>query len=84
MLLKTKSTFKVVFQFRLTEALKSGGLEKNLINLGLDKGIGSKGELTLEEINFSIDGEDRDCESIEENVRLANQTLEAALPGTLV
>ena len=56
-----------------------------MINLGLDQGIGSRGELTQEQVNFSIDyGEDEDCKNIEESVRLANQTLEAALPGMYI
>ena len=68
--------------FRLTEALKGGGLEKTMINLGLNEGTGSDGGLTEEQLNSSLDtGEDEDCRKIVENVRRANQSLDAALPG---
>ena len=69
----------------MAEALKNGGLEKKLINLGLNVGIGSKGELTQEQLNVAINyDEDDECQNIEENVRQANQSLEASLPGVLI
>ena len=69
----------------MAEALKNGGLEKKLINLGLNVGIGSKGELTQEQLNVAINyDEDDECQNIEENVRQANQSLEASLPGVLL
>ena len=69
----------------MAEELKNGGLEKKLINLGLNVGIGSKGELTQEQLNVAINyDEDAECQNIEENVRQANQSLEASLPGVLI
>ena len=69
----------------MAEELKNGGLEKKLINLGLNVGIGSKGELTQEQLNVAINyDEDDECQNIEENVRQANQSLEASLPGVLI
>ena len=69
----------------MAEELKNGGLEKKLINLGLNVGIGSKGELTQEQLNVAINyDEDEECQNIEENVRQANQSLEASLPGVLI
>ena len=48
-------------------------------------GIGSKGELTQEQLNVTINyDEDAECQNIEENVRQANQSLEASLPGVLI
>ena len=69
----------------MAEALKNGGLEKKLINLGLNVGIGSKGELTQEQLNVAINyDEDEECQNIEENVRQANKSLDASLPGVLI
>ena len=61
--------------------MKGGGLEKSLINLGLNEGTGSDGGLTEEQLNSSIDLEDKDCIKIVENVRRANKSLDASLPG---
>ena len=48
-------------------------------------GIGSKGELTQEQLNVAINyDEDEECQNIEENVRQANQSLEASLPGVFI
>ena len=48
-------------------------------------GIGSKGELTQEQLNVAINyDEDAECQNIEENVRQANQSLEASLPGVFI
>ena len=69
----------------MAEELKNGGLEKKLINLGLNVGIGSKGELTQEQLDIAINyDEDDECQNIEENVRQANKSLEASLPGVLI
>ena len=71
--------------FRLTEALKGGGLENSLKELGLDEGDGSSGELTEEQINAPNEyGEDPGCQKIEDDLKEANKSLEAALPGNRV
>ena len=69
-----------VIYFRLTEALKDGGVEKALKELGLDEGNGSNGNLT--DVSPSeYEGEDGGCLQIENDFRDANKSLEAALPG---
>ena len=69
-----------VIYFRLTEALKDGGVEKALKELGLDEGNGSDGNLT--DVSPSdYEGEDGGCLQIENDFRDANKSLEAALPG---
>ena len=65
--------------YRLTEALKNGGLKRTLKNLGLDEGIGANGELTDDQLNTPIENED--CQRVFENVRATYQSLDAAVPG---
>ena len=75
----------MLINFRLTEALKGGGIEKSLKELGLDDGDGSSGELTAAEVNSPNEyGEDPGCQKIEDDFREANKSLEAALPGNKV
>ena len=62
--------------------MKAGAIENSLKELGLDEGDGSRGELTEEEINSVNEyGEDEGCQRIEDDLRDANKSLEAALPG---
>ena len=66
-----------IISFRLTEALKGGGIVSSLKDLGLDEGDGSSGELTEEELNSPNDyGEDPGCQRIEDDLKDANKSLE--------
>ena len=68
--------------FRLTESLKNGNLENSLRELNLDKGTGDTGELSDVELDADLTyDEDQDCRQIVKDVRRANASLEAALPG---
>ena len=65
--------------------MKSNGIENSLKELGLDDGDGSSGELTPDEVNAVNEyGEDPGCQTIEDDFREANKSLEAALPGIKV
>ena len=70
------------FTCRLTESLKNGNLENSLRELQLDKGTGDNGELSDDELDKPLTyNEDQDCRQIVMDVRKANESLEAAIPG---
>ena len=70
------------FTCRLTESLKNGNLENSLRELQLDKGTGDNGELSDDELDKPLTyNEDQDCRQIVKDVRKANESLEAAIPG---
>ena len=50
--------------------------------LQLDKGTGDNGELSDDELDKPLTyNEDQDCRQIVKDVRKANESLEAAIPG---
>ena len=62
--------------------MKNGNLENSLKELQLDRGTGDTGELSQDQLDAPLTyDEDEDCRQIAEDIRRANISLEAALPG---